>query len=216
MNNDDDISFFTDNLGKDKLFPGGPSCFYKGKEVPSFVTFTEGGGMDGFVLTDIFRRLDALKLYNADRKNGLIPFVLLDGHSSRFELEFLQYINDDSHRWNVCIGVPYGTALWQVADSSQQNGMFKMSLTEKKKDLFDNRMNTFQQKLHLLRTDIIPLVNYAFKGAFCNVGSNLKAISERGWSPYNRMLLLDPLIRANMTEDMMDWERRSRFFQGDS
>ena len=212
INNDDEIAFFTDNLGKDKLFPGGPSCFYKGKEVPSFVTFTDGGGMDGFVLTGIFRRLDALKLYNADRKNGLIPFVLLDGHSSRFELEFLQYINDDSHRWNVCIGVPYGTALWQVADSSQQNGMFKMSLTEKKKDLFDNRMNTFQQKLHLLRTDIIPLVNYAFKGAFCNVGSNLKAISERGWSPYNRMLLLDPLIRANMTEDMMDWERRSGFF----
>ena len=76
-------------------------------------------------MTDIFSRLDDLKIYDNDRKNGLIPFVLLDGHQSRFDLSFLEYINDDDHLWNVTLGVPYGTALWQVGDSSQQNGKFK-------------------------------------------------------------------------------------------
>ena len=61
--------------------------------VPAFITFTEGGGIDGTVLRDIFRRLDALKLFDADREKGLTPFVLLDGHQSRFDVEFLTYIN---------------------------------------------------------------------------------------------------------------------------
>ena len=76
-------------------------------------------------MTDIFRRLDDLEIYDEDRKQGLIPFVFLDGYQSRFDLAFLEYINDNSHLWNVSLGVPYGTALWQVGNLSQQNGKFK-------------------------------------------------------------------------------------------
>ena len=93
-------------------------------------------------------RLDDLKVYGADRSNGLTPFVLLDGHQSRFDLEFLEYINEPLHKRNVCIGVPYGTSLWQVVDSSEQNGQFKMLLNEKKAEIFDHRLSTFTQKLH--------------------------------------------------------------------
>ena len=131
----DELQFFINNFGKDNLFPGGPTCRYKGVEVPAFVTFSDSGGISGEILTNIFRRLDDLHLYDTDRANGLIPFVLLDGHHSRFDVEFLCYINDDKHRWNVTLGVPYGTALWQVADSSEQNGKFKMLLGEAKKEL---------------------------------------------------------------------------------
>ena len=146
------------------------------------------------------------------RSNGLVPFVLLDGHNSRFDLEFLQYINDVQHKWNVCIGVPYGTALWQVADTSYQNGKFKMTLNEMKAVLFDLCLSIFQQKLHLLRTDIIRLVNTSWPPAFADVKNNLKAILETGWRPFNRHLLLSPLIRASMTEDMMKWEKECGYF----
>jgi hypothetical protein len=30
-----------------------------------------------------------------DRSKGIPPFLLLDGHGSRFELKFLQYINSE-------------------------------------------------------------------------------------------------------------------------
>ena len=70
----------------------------------------------------IFERIDKLGLYAEERRQGLIPFALIDGHQSHFDLDFLKYINDPDSKWNVCIGVPYGTALWQVGDSNQQNG----------------------------------------------------------------------------------------------
>ena len=65
---EDDATFFDNNFEVNKLFPGGLSYFYKGVKVPAFVTFSESGGMTGSILTDIFRRLDDLKLYNDDRK----------------------------------------------------------------------------------------------------------------------------------------------------
>ena len=145
----EEASFFESNYGEGKLFPGAPSCYYKGVEVPALVTFTKGGGMDGAILKQIFQRLDTLNIYNEDREKGILPFVLLDGHQSRFDIDFLTYINDVNHRWNVCLGVPYGTALWQVADSSQQNGKYKMLMNEIKKELFRQRLRVFQSDMHL-------------------------------------------------------------------
>jgi len=66
---------------------------------------------------------------------GLNPFLLLDGHGSRFELDFLDYINTAETKWECCIGLPYGTSYWQVGDSSEQNGCFKMALTRAKQEL---------------------------------------------------------------------------------
>ena len=53
------------------------------------------------------------------------PLLLLDGHVSQWELSFLQYVNKKKTEWAVCIGVPYGTSLWQVGDSSQKMGRIK-------------------------------------------------------------------------------------------
>ena len=210
--NMDDTGYFITNYGPGKLFPGGPICNYKGKDVPAFITFSEGGGIDGSILTEIFRRLDNLKIYDDDRAKGLIPFVLLDSHQSRFDLEFLEYINNAEHMWNVTLSVPYGTAPWQVGDSSQQNGMFKMLLTQAKKELFGKRLDSFLQKLNLFRTDIIPLVTNCWPPAFANILNNLKAIRERGWYPYTRVLLLKDVLRATMTEEMMASEIESGLF----
>jgi hypothetical protein len=77
--------------------------------------------------------MDELDLFPRD--DEVKPFLLLDGHGSRLELPFLQYIYGVSHEWVVCIGVPYGTSYWQVADSSEQNGSYKMALSAAKKEL---------------------------------------------------------------------------------
>jgi hypothetical protein len=61
--------------------------------------------------------------------------LLLDGHGSRFELPFVEYIIDPAHQWTVCTGVPYGTSLWQVGDSIEQNGQYKEELKDTKEQL---------------------------------------------------------------------------------
>jgi hypothetical protein len=58
-----------------------------------------------------------------DRSTGLNPFLLLDGHGSPFDLEFLEYVMAADTKWHVEIGLPYGTSYWQVGDSSEQNGL---------------------------------------------------------------------------------------------
>ena len=132
----DDISFFRENYGPGKLFPGGPVCKFMGKDIPTLIRYTDGGGINGDILTDILKTIDQLDIFAEDRRNGVKPFILLDGHQSRFSLPFLTYITNASHPWKVSIGVPYGTALWQVGDSSQQNGRFKVRLSEEKKDCY--------------------------------------------------------------------------------
>ena len=94
--------------------------------------------------------------------------MLLDGHGSRFELPFLQYINDcgnEGHCWNACIGVPYGTALWQVGDSQEQNGTYKMELTHAKRELLEQKA-LHRQEYAIKKTDVVLLVRKAFEKSF--------------------------------------------------
>jgi hypothetical protein len=201
---EDSYDLLYKNMGKGHQYPGGPSCEYEGKTIPCMVTFNPGGGITATILTDILRTLDKLEIFS--RKNGIRPFVLLDGHASRFDIEFLEYINNKTHKWSVCIGVPYGTSLWQVGDSIYQNGQFKVRITQKKEQILLTRYKK-QMGLELMPTDIIPLVNYGWSGSFANVPNNIKAISERGWSPLNKILLLHPEIRKTMTEKDMNQEQ---------
>ncbi len=89
------------------------------------------------LLVSFLKHMDTLDLF--PREDGVTPFLLLDGHGSRLELPFLQYINNPLHNWIVCIGVPYGTSYWQVADSSEQNGSYKMALATAKKELVQKK-----------------------------------------------------------------------------
>ena len=141
-----------------------------------------------------------------DRKDGLKPFLLLDGQGSRFELLFLCYINNPQHEWATCIGVPYGTDLWQVGDTEQQNGTFKARLAQAKENLMEKRKKSLLP-MELVPTDIIPLLNYTWKYSSAQVETNKKAIYERGWHPYNRNLLLYPELTTTMT-------KRDRIFAG--
>jgi len=128
-----------------------------------------------------------------DRSDGISPFLLLDGHGSRFELPFLEYILDDAHKWKVCIGVPYGTSYWQVGDSTEQNGCFKMAIAKAKREPVDKKENAGLLGT-IEKTDIVSLVSQAWNASFTRVDNNKKAVAERGWGPLNYNLLLHPEI----------------------
>ena len=206
-----DEDFIINNFGHGKRFPGGPVCRYKDTEVPCMVRFNNGGGINTNILTDILRGLDQLHIFDEARNTGIRPFLLVDGHGSRFGLEFLKYIHTDEHLWTVCLGVPYGTAHWQVGDSSEQNGKWKVELSRRKKYLIDRRIALGQTTLEILPTDILPLVNYAWDRSFALTSNNKKAIAERGWNPLNRSLLLNSEIRCTMTEIDYENENQSNF-----
>ena len=101
--------FFMKNSGKGKMFPGGPSCTFKGKHVPCFVRWSPSGSMTSQILREVVMELDARGVTDRidDKK---MPFMILDGRGSRMELSFLEYITAEGSEWAVCLGVPYGTS----------------------------------------------------------------------------------------------------------
>ncbi len=121
------------NGGDGKQYPFGPTCTFKGKQVPCYCCCSESRSINGKLLTDMLRYLDSHNLF--DRSTGLNPFLILDGHGSRFKLEFLEYINSSETKWFVNIGLPYGTSYWQVGNLTEQNGCFKMVLSKQNKSL---------------------------------------------------------------------------------
>ena len=66
----------------------------------------------------------------------------------------------------MCLGVPYGTALWQVGDSKAQNGSFHIALTKAKQDLLDFKLKKMTEDQYLKPTDLMPLVNKAWNASF--------------------------------------------------
>jgi hypothetical protein len=118
------------NTDNDRSMCGGPVCHFNRVEGPCFVCCTKKSGITLELLVEMLKTIDSYKLF--DLSNGSLPFLLLDGHHSQTRLPFLDYVNSDEHKWMVCIRVPYATHLWEVADSSEMNGSFKIALTKTK------------------------------------------------------------------------------------
>jgi hypothetical protein len=160
---------------------GGPTCTYHGKEIPWFYGTSPKASITSQLLADMLKYLDGLGIYD---RTVAFPFLLLDGHHSRMMLPFLQYINDESHKWYSCFGVPYATHIWQVADASSLNGSYKIELAKAKRKYIEH-----QDVLRFEPTNIVPFVNMAFPKSFGRKKNALKAISERGWNPLNYYIL---------------------------
>jgi hypothetical protein len=106
-------------------------------------------------------------------ENDPIPMIILDGHESRLDPIFVACINDPSHRWIICLAVPYATVKlvdrrlagtkWGVRDRTYVA----------KKGLVTFKSDRSGMSLTLAGTDAVPLVN---KG----IEINKKAIAERG------------------------------------
>ena len=77
-----DPQLFKDNYGPGKLFPCGPVCKLKGKDIPTMIRYSAKGGIDEDIIIDILKTFDDLKIFDVDRNNGKLPFLLVDGHQS--------------------------------------------------------------------------------------------------------------------------------------
>ena len=201
-----DADFFENNSGHGKLYPGGPTCTVRGIEVPCFIRWSEKGSITSAILKEALAELDHLGVL--PRVNGVKPFLLVDGHGSRFELEFLEYINHPDHEWVVCIGTPYGTALWQIGDAKECNGSLNIAMTRAKQDFLEEKTKMCMHA-QLQTYDIIPLINVAWAKSFARVEKNAQAGADRGWNPLNRNLLTFPEIRATMTDEERELEAES-------
>ena len=150
------------------------------------------------ILVDIIATLDHRELFNQSTRRKHV--LLIDGHGSCFKLPFVKYVTHKNHEWIVRIGVPYGTSLWQVGDSSEQNGSYNMALSKAKQYLID-----LKQKKMMIPTiqpyEIIILVNRVWSKSFGRPTTNRTAIANRGWFPLNRALLLNKTIRITMTKE---------------
>jgi hypothetical protein len=79
----------------------GPACSYNGKNIPCYYCASGSGSITGALLNDMLMAIDKLNIF--DCGTGLNPFLLLDGHGSQFELDFLSYIHSEDTKWDVCI-----------------------------------------------------------------------------------------------------------------
>ena len=185
---DPSINFEENSNGPEKYYPYGPTCTVFGRSVPTIVTCSESGSITSNILMECVKHID--KCLELDRSE-VTPFLLLNGHGSRFELPFLDYVNSEETKWTVCIGVPYGTNLWQVGDSAQQNGAYKSRLALEKQLLLEKKQE-MRLDFRIDRHDVVGLVHRAWEYSFAKRDSSKRAISERGWNPLTYNLLDHP------------------------
>jgi hypothetical protein len=157
-----------------QMFPFGPTYTFNGVEVPTFITCSKNGSITSQLLDNMLQIMDKLCLF--DRSEGTTHCLLCDGHGSRFEEPFLKYTLESSTPRGCCIGVPYGTSLWQVGDSEEQNGTFKV---ERKKSKADTARENIRSGIPttLERSDIVQIVHVAWKKLFACVNTNKRAIA---------------------------------------
>ena len=193
-----------ENCGPGKYYPEGPVCTFRGKELPALAFRSQSGGVTPEILVSVLEYLDEKEVFPRS-EGGPKPLLILDGHPSRINLDFLRYINDDDHEWFVNIGVPYLTHLWQVADSSELNGMFKSAWYRRKDHLMKFKIRMRMPET-IDATDIVPCINDAILESFGKVESNKKAIADRGWNPPNQKLLSDGRVLSWIDMDKVGVE----------
>ena len=69
----------TDADDMTKVAKGGPTCFYRGKEIPCFYGTSPKASITSQLLADMLKFLDTLGVYD---RTVAHPFLLLDGHHS--------------------------------------------------------------------------------------------------------------------------------------
>ena len=68
--------------GSGKRFPGGPKCYFRGKEVPAFTCCSPKGGIMSDLLKQILENIDSFDIF-PHVPGDTLPLLLLDGHVSR-------------------------------------------------------------------------------------------------------------------------------------
>ena len=106
-----------ENSGKGKAFPGTPTCFFCGKNIPALIAMSPKGSITSEILKCLFEKLDKLQI--CERTENRTPMILYVALNSRLQVPCLRYINNPTHLWKFCIGLCNGTHTWQVGDSKE-------------------------------------------------------------------------------------------------
>ena len=91
------------------------------------------------------------------------------------------------------MGLPNATVIWQVGNSTAQNGMFKKGLWAAAVHLQKLQVENCEP-IRIKDHDIIPMVMSAHPDSFGNMTTNKRVILSQGWNPLNRNCLLNPQI----------------------
>jgi hypothetical protein len=142
------------------MFPFRPTCTFNGVDVPTFVMCSKNDSITSQLLTSMLTKMDEHSLF--DRSAGINPFLLCDGHGSRFDEPFLKYTLESYRHWTCCIGVPYGASMWQLGGSPEQNGTFKIESKKANADTFRRKIRAGLPAM-LERSDIVRIVNIAWQ-----------------------------------------------------
>jgi hypothetical protein len=78
------------------------------------------------------------------------------------------------------------------------NGAFKTAFTKAKNSLFPPSDTKATLRIAYTATDIVPLVNKAWKKSFGDVSMGKSALVKRGWNPMHRCLMIHPEVKATM------------------
>ena len=78
------------------------------------------------------------------------------------------------------IGVPYGTALWQVGDIPEQNGSYNMASVMIKSKIVMDKEKCMCDRPTIEPHDIIGIISYAWSKSFGKIELNEKEISNCG------------------------------------
>ena len=123
------------------------------------------------------------------------PALLFDGHGSRFDFEFLKYINpinkEDGKKWYTVLGSPYGTSLLQVGDTRRENENYKRYTYLRKAEVLEQKrvLHNFHSGINLTKDNIVHIACYTWRHRFANEGSNLAVTVDRGWNSMDFCLL---------------------------
>ena len=199
------------NQGPKQRFPGPINCKFNGKTIPSLVLASKGGGVNEDILVTALKHLDDLNVFPRG-KGQPNPTLLLDGHGSRLQPKFVQYINNlnpdysedrtANHRWNCALGLPNSTHHWQVGDSPEENQAFKYH-SRVKKDSIRDFQDTLSITPSIKRHHVVPICQHAIPLSFMQVSKVKKAVAARGWNPLNQNCLHDKeIIQTKVSGDM--------------
>ena len=87
-----------------------------------------------------------------------------------------------------------------MGDSKEQNGSFNIAITQAKQDLLETKDALGLYDEGIVDTDLMPIINSAWKRSLGRFDKNRNAICDRGWFPLNKALLLDPDILATRSD----------------
>lgn len=129
------------------------------------------------------------------------PYVVVDGHDSWLQPNFLEYINSVAHSWHFALGAPYLTSLWQVVYASKLNGAFKIYWTTKAKD----ELTSPGMQPQLSATNVIPCMNKAIAASFAHVESNKVLLPTKdGTHQQEKFSNICKIFKMNKTKTTAD------------